>query len=218
MERGGPHVAGAAACDGWCPGARHPGEQRGTSLRATTRQGQGWPPPPVALVPGGLGIIADRPSSCWGHRPLLPAVLLHPSQCGAPAPGPTQTPRGARLTPRARATSQLSFSSRRSRPRRARCRPGSGSPLFLRTASSCRVRSGRGQIQVGSWGGAPRKPPAHTQRRGFTPHVHGLCTPRMAAPLPPAPVSFLVTGPRVTRVSQGGEEGTVSQPQLRAGT
>lgn len=81
-------------------------------------------------------------TSSYVHCPLL----LDPiHKRGSPAPLPAQAPQGARLTPRARATSQLSFSRRRSRPRRTCCRLGSGNPLFLCTASSCKVRSGRGR-------------------------------------------------------------------------
>lgn len=106
-----------------------------------------WPGPTKGGRSRGTALVL----ACRLDLPLLPGPplasvpVLKP---GAPAPSLTRArfpPRGARLTPSTLATSRPSFSNRRSRARIARCRLGSGSPVFLRTASSCRVRSGRGQ-------------------------------------------------------------------------
>lgn len=90
--------------------------------------------------------LAPRRPGLTDPGPAAPPHLLrtvHPVPlsggaytCAPPGPRPREP-----LTPSVRATSRLSFSSRRSRARRACCSPGSGCPLRLRTACSCSVRS-----------------------------------------------------------------------------
>lgn len=117
------------------PGAGRPGEQTGDKSQGhhEVRSGESLPLPwPWPL--GGMGckdpLLRDPQVPSGGPLPL--------SHLCPPRFAP---PREARLTPRVRATSQLSFPSRRRRPRRACCSPGAGSPVFLLTASSCKVRS-----------------------------------------------------------------------------
>lgn len=146
-----PTLSKRPAGFGRLPGPTKGGQSRGTALVLACRLD-------LPLLPG---------------PPLASVPVLKP---GAPAPSLPRArfpPRGARLTPSTLATSRLSFSSRRSRARIACCRLGSGSPVFLRTASSCRVRSGRGQRPAStqqSHGGhrdlQPRPLPPPSSRRG----------------------------------------------------
>lgn len=94
------------------------------------------------------------PRAVLGPPPPPAATSRRCPHSGARSPCPFAhkarlLPGEAGLTPSTLATSRLSFSSRRSRARTVCCRPGSGSPVFLRTASSCKVRSGRGRRPAG---------------------------------------------------------------------